>query len=176
MQRVMVAKKFPYTGRPYTGRMLLAVALLLLFAVPAFARTDLQLPRYASLKSNDVNVRTGPGLRYQIKWVLVRAGLPVEVIAEFEQWRKIKDIEGGEGWVHSAMLSGQRTTIVTGTDAQTMYESQDRGSEPIAHLEPAAQADLLECTKEFCKIRAGDYKGWVERAHLWGIYPEEWMQ
>lgn len=144
-------------------------------AWPACARTDLQLPRFVSLKSDEVNVRTGPGLRYQIKWVIRRNGLPLEVIAEYEQWRKVKDIDGDDGWLHSSMLSNERSAMVI-AEGEILRKDAAADAEPVAKIEKGAIAELLECTREFCRLHTGDYKGWVNRQSLWGIYPEEWQE
>ena len=155
-----------------------AIIILLVFVisgVSAYAEVPQALPRFVSLKGGEVNVRTGPGLRYQIKWVMQRGGLPVEVIAEFEQWRKIRDIAGDEGWLHSSMLSGKRTVMVTGAE-QLVRRGEELDSSPVARMEKGAYAELLECTKERCRIHSREIKGWVDRAALWGIYPEEWAE
>jgi SH3-like domain-containing protein len=72
------------------------------------------LPRFVSLRASEVNLRTGPGIRYPIEWVFKRRDLPVEVVDEFESWRRIRDWEGTLGWVHQSMLRGRRTALVTG--------------------------------------------------------------
>ena len=144
----------------------------LLLAGDAEAQSELKLPRFVSIKSSEVNVRTGPGLRYQIKWVIKRDELPVEVIAEFEQWRKIRDIDGDEGWTHSAMLSGKRTVLIKGGE-QILREKPEANAFPVAKLEKGALAEVLECNATYCKVKANEYRGWLERAQLWGIYPGE---
>ncbi len=106
---------------------------LLMHMQPAHAKTELKLPRFVSLKTNEANVRNGPGLQYQIKWVLKRKFIPLEVIAEFEQWRKIRDVDGDQGWVHRAMLSSKRTTLILG-ETQTIREYPTFSSLPIAKL------------------------------------------
>ncbi len=75
--------------------------------------TGLPLPRYVSLRAEEVNMRTGPGVRYPVDWVYKRRNLPVEIIAEFGTWRKIRDVEGAQGWIHQSMLSNRRTFSVT---------------------------------------------------------------
>lgn len=148
------------------------LSLIILAPQYASAKLDLPLPRYVSLKSTEANVRKGPGLNYSIKWVLVRKNMPLEVIAEFEQWRKVRDISGDEGWVHRAMLNGKRTATVLDY-THTMYKSDSTDSYPVALVEAGANVDLIECEEEWCKVEAEDYRGWVERESLWGIYPDE---
>ncbi len=117
-------------------------------------------------------MRTGPGLRYQIKWVLVREGLPVEVIAEFENWRKIRDIEGDEGWVHRSMLSNDRTVVVV-HGRHTLHKSPYADAEPVAFLEQGVNGRLQGCDGAWCKVKVARYKGWLPREVLWGVYEEE---
>jgi SH3-like domain-containing protein len=144
-------------------------------APAAWAKTELGLPRYVSLKSGEVNVRTGPGLRYQIKWVIKREHLPLEVIAEFEQWRKVRDMDGEEGWLHSSMLTGQRRVMIIGEDVTIRTDAAAEAA-PVAKIQKGAVADLEECTKAFCHIESGEYEGWVERNAVWGVYPDEWPE
>ena len=133
---------------------------------------ELPLPRFVSLKSAEANVRKGPGLNYPIKWVLVRKNMPVEVIAEFEQWRRIRDIDGEEGWVHRAMLNGSRSVTIQG-NAHTLYKNPGEDSQPIALIESGVSAELIECEEEWCRVEINGYRGWVSRKSLWGIYPDE---
>lgn len=132
----------------------------------------LPVPRFVSLSSDEVNLRTGPGLRYPIKVILKKDGLPVEIIKEFDVWRQIRDRDGDEGWVHKSLLSGRRSVIVTG-HIQTLYRHPDEGSRPVVKLEPGVIAGLDRCDKEWCYLRVASYKGWINRGSVWGVYPEE---
>lgn len=131
------------------------------------------LPRFVSLRSDEVNVRTGPGLRYPIEWVFQRASLPVEVISEFEAWRKIRDHEGNEGWIHRALLTAQRHVIIRG-DIRMIRRKADIQSRPVARLEPGVIAALEECESGWCEISAAGYDGFIEAEALWGVYPHEY--
>src|SRR5258706_546116 len=91
------------------------VLITLLFCSAANA-ASLPLPRFVSLKSEEANVRTGPGTRYPIQWVYHRAGMPVEIVEEYDLWRKIRDVEGTTGWVHKTMLAGNRTALIKGKE------------------------------------------------------------
>lgn len=147
--------------------------LLLSVSGDAWAKTDLSLPRFVSIRASEANVRTGPGLRYQIKWVMVRKNMPVEVIAEFEQWRKIRDIQGDEGWVHRSMLSGKRYAIVQGEE-QILRRHPEPNEVPVARAEMGVLGQVSECRPEYCQIRIdGGYKGWIAKDHLWGVYSAE---
>jgi len=130
-----------------------------------------KLPRFVSLRADKVNVRVGPGVRYPINWVYVRKGLPVEVLAEFELWRKVRDRDGVEGWVHKSLLSGGRSAIVTG-GIQTLYR-QAGGTIPVLRVETGVQGQLRACTKSHCRLRIAGSDGWIDRRRIWGVYPNE---
>jgi SH3-like domain-containing protein len=155
------------------------VALLLLVAaglspvasaIPA--ESGLPVPRFVSLHSSKVNVRTGPGVRYPVEWVLLRRGLPVEVVAEFENWRKIRDSQGTEGWVHQSMLSGTRGVVIM-NEVRSLRRKPAEGTGVVARAEPGVVARLLECRGEWCRIEANGFKGWVRRHEVWGVYDNE---
>ena len=137
--------------------------------------TGLPLPRFVSLKSSEVNVRAGPGGDYQIAWVFRRAGLPVEVLAEFENWRQVRDSDGGTGWVASALTSARRTAIVAPWAKGTLFQltASRGGSTAVAQIEPGAIVDIMSCDGEDCEVYAGKQKGWVPQKTLWGVYPRE---
>jgi SH3-like domain-containing protein len=130
------------------------------------------LPRFVSLRSDEVNLRTGPGVRYPVEWVLQRRNMPVEVLAEFENWRKIRDWQGTEGWVHQSMVSGRRYAIVT-EQIRAIRRQPDANSPAVARLEPGVVAQILECKDQWCRLDANGFKGWLTRAEFWGAYPNE---
>lgn len=133
---------------------------------------QLPVPRFVTLAADEVNLRTGPGLRYPVRWIIRKEELPVEVIREFDIWRQIKDIDGDEGWVHKSMLSGQRGAIIKGS-LQTVRKEPNDGARPVVKLEPGAIVALETCEKNWCEVSAGGYKGWVKRENIWGVYPNE---
>lgn len=139
------------------------------------AATGLPLPRYVSLRASEVNVRTGPGVRYPVDWVFQRHGLPVEIVAEFDTWRKIRDTEGTEGWVHQSLLSGKRMLIVTGSATRTLRRKPSATARAIAKAEANVVGRLLECPKksDWCRVHIGGFEGWMKRAAFWGVYPDE---
>lgn len=139
----------------------------------AFRATDLPLPRFVSLKSHKVFVRTGPGKKYPIKWVFQRKGLPVEIILEYETWRKIRDVDGEEGWVHQSLLSGRRTAIVNGNAPLHLKVKGRADSSVLAAFEPGFVLLVDECKPPFCKVEGANYTGWVEQSRLWGVYSGE---
>lgn len=153
-------------------RIIALCCAVFLYSEQGMAQSDLPLPRFVSTKSDEVNMRTGPGLRYPITWVFQRQYLPLEVIAEFEQWRKVRDIEGDEGWIHQSMLTGQRS-VITLQEMRNMHREPDSQSATLAYIEPGAQAKLVQCQKLWCHVEVDDIRGWLPRAFLWGVYKEE---
>lgn len=135
--------------------------------------TGLPIPRFVSLDSQKVYVRSGPALRYPIKWVYKRKNLPVEIVQEFDSWRKIKDFEGEEGWIHSSLLSGRRSVLIQNDGLVPMYEGFSPDSRVMAKFEPNVVAQIDECVEGWCRLEKDAYKGWVERKFLWGIYEDE---
>ena len=162
-------------------RVLIAIFVVLL-SLPAFAQeepvkgfrdTNLPLPRFVSLKSDKVYVRAGPAMRYPIKWIYKRDGMPVEITQEFDSWRKVRDIDGEEGWVHQSLLSGDRTIIVKSGGLIALREKSAVDARMLARLEPNVIAQLDKCKKEWCRIETSGFRGWIERNSLWGIYENE---
>ncbi len=148
----------------------LIAALALGAATAAFAQDD--VPRFVSLGSNEINVRAGPGTRYPIAWVFVRQGLPVEIVGEFDNWRKIRDMGGAEGWIHQNLLSRGRTAIVIG-GARTLMRDPEVGAVPVAVAEAGVIAQVLRCRDAWCRLQAGGHTGWLPRIYIWGVYPDE---
>ena len=144
------------------------------FSIPvaAFAETGLPLPRYASLRANRVHLRTGPGIRYPVDWIFVSRGMPVEITAEFENWRKVRDWQGTEGWVHRSMLSGKRTAVVTG-GVQPLRRDPNADSVLTARVMEKVVGRIIECDGDWCRIEIGKRRGWMRRAHIWGVYSDE---
>lgn len=134
--------------------------------------TNLPLPRYVSLNSEKINVRRGPGLDYRRDWIFQRHGLPVRVIDEYEHWRRIVDSDEAGGWVYHALISGRRTALVTSVQV-TLRARPEPEARPVAHAEQGVIARLLECEILWCRIEAGDVRGWVEKTDIWGVDPDE---
>ena len=135
-------------------------------------QSGLPLPRFVSLRAAEVNLRTGPGIRYPIDWVYRRRGLPVEVIDEFETWRRIRDHEGTTGWVHQSMLAGQRSALVM-SEAQILRSAPEPNAPGVARLEPGVIARLEACEAAWCRLKVEGYAGWLRREGLFGLYPGE---
>lgn len=138
------------------------------------AEPSLPLPRFVSLRTDPVNLRTGPGVRYPVDWVYMRRRLPVEIIAEFETWRQIRDADGAEGWVHQSMLSGRRTGMIRGEAAPLRKTNADI-PDPLAMLEAGVVVDIQRCPEQgvFCRVEVNGLQGWLKRDQIWGVYPQE---
>jgi SH3-like domain-containing protein len=136
--------------------------------------TGLPLPRFVSLRADEVNLRTGPGLRYPIEWVYTRKNLPVEVIAEYDVWRKVRDWQGTEGWVHESMLSSRRMMVVMGTPRK-LRESDNDHARTLAVVDPGVIGHLDRCPggDAYCEIEINGIHGWLRRDQIWGVYPDE---
>ncbi|MBY0431676.1 MAG: hypothetical protein K2Q10_10795 [Rhodospirillales bacterium] len=168
--------------RPLRCLLVCALALLPLPAAAAGSSSaegsGLPLPRFVSLRSDEVNLRTGPGARYPVDWVYARKDLPVEIVAEHENWRKIRDWQGTEGWVHQSMLSGRRMLVVTGKEQRTMRKSDAATAPPAAVVEPGVTGRLLKCPRHHgsCLVELGGVQGWLKRDEFWGVYSSEWLE
>ncbi len=132
----------------------------------------LPVPRFVTLGPDEVNLRTGPGIRYPIRLVIRKQGLPVEVIREFDVWRQVRDQDGDEGWIHKSMLSGRRSVVVTGTTQVVLRKPED-GARPVVRLEPGVISTLDKCEGAWCRLSVGGYDGWLKRDVIWGVYPDE---
>jgi SH3-like domain-containing protein len=164
----------------------LALLSVLLVAGPASAAgidipmstgsvSGLPVPRFVSLKADKVNVRVGPSQDQSVRWVYTRAGMPVEIIAEFENWRRIRDWEGAEGWVYHSLLSGKRTAVVVPRLKEKLvplYASAN-GAAVVAELQAGVLGALKECTGTWCEFAGKGFDGWIRQDRLWGAYPNE---
>jgi len=142
----------------------------------ALTSSGLPVPRYVRLKSDNVNVRAGPTKDNDVAWVYTRSGLPVEITAEFENWRRVRDSEGAEGWVYHSLLSGRRTAVVTmksKDDLAPLYDSADSTSALAARLQAGVVVQVKKCTSNWCHVSGNDFDGWIEQQRLWGVYADE---
>src|ERR1700754_1205230 len=128
--------------------------------------SGLPIPRFASLRSDEVNVRTGPGTRYPVDWVFKRKGMPVEIVAEYENWRKIRDWQGASGWVYHSLLSGKRSFIIAAKPA-SLHKTPATSAEVVAKLDPEVTGEIRSCTGDWCRVRVGGVSGWIERTGMW---------
>ncbi len=152
----------------------LVIVIVMGMGFSARAEDDVaKLPRFVSLAKDDVFVRTGPALQYPIKWVYKKRGLPVEITREYDTWRKIKDIDGDEGWVHHAMLSGYRNAIINSKDGVTLTAKPDALAQPVVRLEKGVVVSIDKCQGAWCRLGISGFRGFAPRDSLWGIYPAE---
>ncbi len=162
---------------------LLAAALLVLFAfagvaagtdsaAPRVGPSGLPIPRFVSLAADKVNFRTGPGVRHPVAWVFERKGLPVLVTAEFDYWRKVRDQDGAEGWVHKSLLSGRRTALVVGQERPLRSEPRAE-SAVVLRAEAGVVGRLLACADSWCKLEIAETTGWLPRQHIFGALAGE---
>jgi SH3-like domain-containing protein len=145
-------------------------------AQAARGSSGLPVPRFVSLKTDTVNVRRGPSSEHAIAWVFKRKGLPVEIIAEFEHWRRIRDSEGEEGWVYMSMLAGNRTVIVAPWKKEQAIAMRHRAEDQaatLAMLKSGVIGEVSGCTGDWCEMSVEGYDGWVEQSQLFGVYPGE---
>lgn len=152
---------------------------------PALAQDNpsgLPLPRFVTTRSHPINVRVGPGTRYDIAWNYTVSGVPVEIIQEFDTWRKIRDVEGDEGWVHQSLLSGNRAGYATPLLANgevSMHVDKSEEAAVRARLSPGVRVSISECDGAWCNVSASQpgerhsFAGWVRQEELWGVYAAE---
>ena len=136
--------------------------------------TGRPLPRFATLRADEVNFRAGPGRRYPIEWLYKRRGLPVEIEREFEVWRLVVAPDGAKGWVHEATLMGRRALLVTGAE-RVLHERPQESSRAVAILKPGVLGHIRACDagSDWCRVQVGAYHGWLRRGEFWGVLPNE---
>lgn len=152
----------------------LLILLILQDTAQAAETSGLPLPRFVSLRSDEVYLRSGPGKQYPMDWIYTRRDLPVEVIAEFQEWRKIRDWQGAEGWVHQSMIWARRMAVIV-QGRKTLRAEPDDKALALAELDTNVVVRLLACShdKAFCKVEVQNIQGWLRRDALWGVYPGE---
>ena len=162
-----------------TGVWTLGLALCLITPQPvqtAESFSGFEVPRFVALKSSLVNARRGPSKDQPIEWQYKLRGLPVEVIAETEEWRQIRDWEGEEAWIHQNLLSGNRNLFVvgdgTGRDS-ALRDDPEPDSAIVAMAQPGVLGIALECVRDWCLLEAEDQRGWIHKSLVWGVYAAE---
>ena len=156
--------------------MIRLILICLLFFKPISLKAEeLPLPRFASLRSDTVYMRAGPGERFPIEWVYKRKGYPIQIIDSFEHWRKIEDIEKTQGWIHKRMLSGRRTALTSKDERTVMYSKKNIKSKALYFFDGQTIVQLLNCTAidSFCQVKYNEKKGYILKEKLFGIYPDE---
>lgn len=169
----------------------LLIIFLTLSGFEVFARdtgavTGLPIPRFVVLKSAEVNLRKGPNPKYPIVWTYKRKGYPMELIGEYENWRRLRDQDGAEGWVHENLITGVRNVMIKSNFYKThnplyknknselvLFRYPDETSYPMVRAQIGAIAKLKKCQREWCKVKIDSYTAWVQKINLWGVYPDE---
>ncbi|MBM3502311.1 MAG: hypothetical protein FJX65_00400 [Alphaproteobacteria bacterium] len=172
----------PRHPREEYGRWLFPVSAIVAWAAmliagvlphtPATAAEAAFKPHYVSLRHATVNARSGPGTRYPIAWVYKRSGMPVEALAEFDNWYKVRDVEGDEAWIHRRLLSSDRTGMILGATRALRADPSEQ-SAPVAYAEAGVVAKILSCRSQWCRLSLQGRRGWVLRDQLWGTYANE---
>ena len=134
--------------------------------------TGLPVPRFVSLAADRVNVRYGPGKEFEIAWVFAREGLPVQIVAEFDTWRKIEDYEGASGWIHSSLLSSLRTIMIQGAVRELRRTPED-DARVVLRAEPGVIGRLFDCENDWCRVEVAGQRGWLRRDAFFGALPDE---
>ena len=163
---------------------------------PKGSSTGLPLPRFASLRADAVNLRSGPGTRYPIQWVYKRRDLPVEIEREFDVWRLVQDSDGVKGWAHQATLVGTRSFVVLADPPAPAPAAADAPAAPgdayrpgsrtlraeprpdaavVAILKPGVIGRIRNCAagSDWCRVSVRSYSGWLQRSAFWGTLPDE---
>ncbi len=136
----------------------------------------LPVPRFVSLKTDRVNVRGGPDKDHDVTFIYTRIGWPVEITAEFENWRRVRDFDGSEGWVYHSLLSGKRMAVVqlkSKTDLEQLHAMPDAQSPVTAQLQSGVLGSIKHCSGSWCRFSGDGFDGWIEQNRLWGVYPDE---
>ena len=144
----------------------------------AVGASGLPLPRFVSLKSGRVNSRIGPGLNYPVEWLYLKSGVPMEIIQEYDNWRRVRDAEGAEGWINQALLSGRRTAIAApwqdNQDGEILLRAEpDTNARIVAMLEPGVIGTIHACNGQWCEMEFSGHRGWLSQTQIWGAYPGE---
>ena len=135
--------------------------------------TNLPLPRFVSMRAESANARRGPSLDQRVDWEFLHRGTPLEITAEYGQWRRVRDAGGQGGWVHHMLLSGVRTALVLGEAPVALRAEPAEGAVVRAMAEPGVVARLEACSGDWCEIDAGGVEGWLPRPAIWGVTPGE---
>ena len=143
------------------------------FAETLGNETGLKIPRFVSLKSDNSNLRVGPSENYPVKLKYIVANMPVEIIDEYKNWRKIKDYEENEGWIHKNLIKGKRFTIVNTPYQEGLQVFIKPKGNNIGKIGKKNVLEVKTCLMNWCKIKYGKNTGWVNKLNLWGIYDNE---
>ena len=156
---------------------LIPLILFLCFSLNLYGKTGsvtgLDIPRFVSLKSDDANIRVGPSVNYPIKLKYVFQNLPLEIIDEFDVWRKSRDHEGNIGWIHKSLIKGDRFILINyDTNRDTNLFNIPNGK-IIGIIKKNNILDLNLCILNLCKVTQNKFSGWLLKKNIWGVYDSE---
>lgn len=143
---------------------------------PPVVATGLPVPRWVTVKASRAHVRRGPSRDYDVLWTYVKPGVPVEVIAEYDSWRRVRDVEGATGWMKAAMLDSRRNVMLRGSANTAILSEPKADADAVALAAPGLVAELVGCRGEWCEISTRGYDGFVTRDRLWGVYEGETLK
>jgi SH3-like domain-containing protein len=147
-------------------------AIFLMLSLTAAAAPSPKILRYVSLRADKAYLRQGPSYAHRVLWVYRHRGYPFAVIAQFDVWRRVMAADGTVGWMSAAMLSDERTVLVTGKGRAKIYEKPG-GRKVVALADPGAIGGLRACTRTACHIRGEDVDGWISKSRIWGVGANE---
>jgi SH3-like domain-containing protein len=137
------------------------------------AEVEMQRPRFVSLRSDLVNMREGPSTEHSVKWVYHREGLPMQVLAEYDVWRRVRDQDGEIGWIHVSLLANERGAVVVGSGHAEVRADEAMDASIIAQVEPGVVGRVVSCGANSCRLDFSELEGWIERTRIWGVYADE---
>jgi len=151
--------------------------IILILSFIIFTSTDLLAKKvitkkYLSIRTSVANLRIGPSSSHPIAFVYEKKNMPVEVIDEFEVWRKVKDYQGDIGWIHLSQLSRKRT-LLTMKDGIVLFKNATIYSKPIIKIGNLEAASIKKCIPNWCLVEIQQYKGWIQTDHVWGLENKE---
>ena len=152
---------------------LVSLNVISLHAQNLGTETGFKLPRYVSLKSNDSNLRVGPSASYPIRLKYVIANIPIEIIEEYKDWRKINDYEGNIGWLHKSLIRGKKFAIVNTPYQEGLQVFNKPKGNNIGKIGKKNILEVKTCLVNWCKIKYRKNIGWVNKLNLWGVYEKE---
>jgi len=148
---------------------IITLAVIFIYGFDSYASRLKERDYFASLRSSKSNIRFGPGMNYDVKYILKLKLMPIKVTAEYDNWLEIKDFEGEEGWVNKSLITKRKTSIVvTNKKFITVHKSDFSKSKTVVRLENNVILDVVKCTQDWCYIKVESKKGWVKKSSIWG--------
>lgn len=145
-----------------------AFVILAVVASVGQAQSTRKTPYWVSIKADEARMRTGPSTEFPVKWVFKRKLLPLKVVAVHEDWRKIQDPDGDQGWMHLSLISPDRTALVTGTGVGALRDEPQATARIAWRVEPGVVGRIEECQKGWCRLDVSGRTGYIEAERLWG--------